>query len=56
MSEEYTYTPYHSDRIYQRLLLDKANFYCLLEDYSLLDIVFIGYDKNGNAKFKKEKR
>ena len=54
--EEYTYTPYHSDRIYQRLLLDKANFYCLLEDYSLLDIVFIGYDKNGNAKFKKEKR
>jgi len=38
--EEYTYTPYH-----------------LLEDYcfTVPDIVFIGYDKNGNAKFKKEK-
>jgi len=39
--EKYTYTPYH-----------------LLEDYSFTvhDTVFIGYDANGNAKFKKEKR
>lgn len=38
--EEYTYTPYH-----------------LLEDYSFTvpDIVFIGYDKNGKAKFKKKR-
>lgn len=38
--EEYTYAPYR-----------------LLEDYSFTvpDIVFIGYDKNGNAKFKKVK-
>tara|TARA_B100000674_G_scaffold250710_1_gene206793 strand:- start:161 stop:289 length:129 start_codon:yes stop_codon:yes gene_type:complete len=32
--------------------------YIKLKDYSFTvpDIVFIGYDKNGNAKFKKEKR
>ena len=39
--EKYTYTPYH-----------------LLEDYSFTvpDIVFIGYDKNGKAKFKKQNK
>ena len=39
--EKYTYAPY-----------------CLLKDYSFTvpDTVFIGYDVNGNAKFKKEKR
>ena len=39
--ETYTYTPY--------IQLKEASF-------TIPDIVFIGYDKDGNAKFKKTKK